>query len=83
MLRFLARLIAVLCAVAFVFAAVGAIFVYSVGTRFLRPQTYAQALGREHFYGRGPGIVAGLGDRPGGFARVSRRAAAAVKVHMQ
>jgi len=60
MLRFLARLIAVLCAIAFVFLTVGAVFVFALGTRFLQAGTYASALSREQFYAKVPGIVADL-----------------------
>lgn len=58
MLRFLARFAAVICAFAFVFIAVAGIFFYVAGTRLLQAQIYKDALAKEQFYERFPGIVA-------------------------
>jgi hypothetical protein len=60
MLRFLARLVAVLCAIAFVFLTIAAVFAFAIGTRFMQARTYANALIRDHFYAKVPGIVADL-----------------------
>jgi hypothetical protein len=58
MLRFLARLIAVLCAAAFVFLTIGVIFFQAAGTRFLQSPIYKRALLRERVYERFPTLVA-------------------------
>jgi len=63
MLRFLARLIAVLCAIAFVFVAVAVVIFHAAGTRFLHAQPYKDALVREQFYARFPGILADAAAR--------------------
>jgi len=69
MLRFLARFIAVLCAIAFVLLAVAVVFVHAAGTRFLQAQLYKDALVRERFYARFPGIVADVAVRTASRAR--------------
>ncbi len=60
MLRFLARLVAVCCALVFVLATIGVIFFQAAGTRFLQAPIYQRALAREHFYERVPTLSAEL-----------------------
>ncbi len=60
MLRFLARLIAVICAIAFVFVTIGVIFFHAAGTRVFESGIYKRALAKERIYTRLPGLVADL-----------------------
>lgn len=58
MLRFLARFVAVLCAIAFLFLTILVVFFHAAGTRILHAQIYKNALIRERFYERIPDLVA-------------------------
>jgi hypothetical protein len=58
MLRLVARFVAVLCAIAFVFLTVGVLFFQAAGTRCLQAPIYKHALARERIYERFPGLAA-------------------------
>ncbi len=60
MLRLLARFVAVCCAIAFVFAAIGVVFFHAAGTRFLQASIYKRALAQQHIYERAPALAADL-----------------------
>jgi hypothetical protein len=72
MLRFLARFVAVLCAIAFVLLTVGVVFFQAAGARFLQAPIYKHALVRERIYERFPGLAA---DAAGRVARLRARTA--------
>jgi hypothetical protein len=58
MLRFLARFLAVVCAVVFVFVAIAVVFFHPIGTRLLQARTYQEAIAAEGIYNRLPALVA-------------------------
>ncbi|HOD47158.1 MAG TPA: hypothetical protein PKK58_07235, partial [Opitutaceae bacterium] len=58
MMRFLARVVALLCAVLFVPVAVGTLFFQAAGTRLVQAATYKETLDREGFYAKAPGVFA-------------------------
>ena len=58
MMRFLARVVALLCAVLFVPVAVGTLFFQAAGTRLAQAATYKETLDREGFYAKAPGVFA-------------------------
>jgi hypothetical protein len=58
MLRFLARFIAVVCAIAFVVTAIGVLFFHAALTRLPRAELYKDALAKEGIYARLPALVA-------------------------
>ncbi len=60
MLRVLARFVAACCALAFVLAAIGAVFFQAAGTRILQSPVYQRALAHERIYERAPGLAADL-----------------------
>ncbi len=60
MLRVLARICAAICALLFVFAAVGVVFFQAAGTRFLQASIYRQALAEQQVYQRAPRLAADL-----------------------
>ena len=60
MLRVLARICAAICALLFVFAAVGVVFFQAAGTRFLRAPIYRRALSGQRIYERAPRLAADL-----------------------
>jgi hypothetical protein len=78
MLRFLARFVAILCAVAFVFFTVPGVFFYAAGTRILQAQTYKDALIRERIYERYPELVADIARREAQGGRAQDAAAVAL-----
>ena len=58
MLRFLARCVALLCAVLFVPVAVATLFFHATGTRLPEAQTYKDTLDRAQFYTKAPSVLA-------------------------
>ena len=58
MLRFLARFIAVVCALVFVVSAIPIIFFQAAGTRLMQPQVFKEAFASERLYDRLPALAA-------------------------
>jgi hypothetical protein len=57
MLRFLARFLAVVCALVFVIGTIPIVFFHAAGTRLIRPQIYKDALAKERIYDRLPALA--------------------------
>ncbi len=58
MLRFLARVVALLGAILFVPVAVATLFFQAAGTRLAQASTYKEMLDREQFYAKAPAVLA-------------------------